>query len=79
MTKTRRVTSEEQREMKNALLEGIAVWTSFYRQNPHRFVEEYLNIKLKLFQKILLYMMMVMNYFMFIASRGRKYNLYIFV
>lgn len=70
MTKTRRVTPEEQREMKNPLLEGIAVWTQFYRLNPHRFVEEYLNINLKLFQKILLYMMMVMNYFMFIASRG---------
>ncbi len=71
MTKTRRVTPEEQRKMKNPLLEGVAFWTDFYRKNPHRFVEEYLNINLKLFQKILLYMMMVMNYFMFIASRGR--------
>ena len=33
------------------LLEGVGIWGSFYRENPQRFVEEYLNIKLKLFQK----------------------------
>jgi hypothetical protein len=33
-------------------------------------VAEYLNVKLKLFQKILIYMMMVSTNFMYIASRG---------
>ena len=57
-------------EKSERLMEGVAYWGSFYRQNPQRFVKEYLNITLKLFQKILIYMMIVSNYFMYIASRG---------
>lgn len=53
------------------LMNGVGLWTSFYRNNPHRFVKDYLNINLKLFQKILIYMMMNYNYFMYIASRGQ--------
>ncbi|SNZ09958.1 Terminase-like family protein [Terribacillus aidingensis] len=53
------------------LMEGIAVWGSFYRSNPQRFVSEYLGINLKLFQCILLYMMMHNHYFMYLASRGQ--------
>lgn len=53
------------------LMDGIGVWTSFYRANPHRFVKEYLGINLKLFQCILLYMMMHNHYFMYLASRGQ--------
>ena len=53
------------------LMNGIAYWTSFYRYNPQRFCIDYLNIRLKLFQKILLYAMMINNYFMYIASRGQ--------
>lgn len=57
------------------LEEGIAVWAGFYRANPHRFVEEYLfpdgQVKLKPFQKILLYSMMNNIYFTYIASRGQ--------
>lgn len=52
-------------------MNGIAVWASFYRANPHKFVEDYLGIELKLFQIILIYMMNHMNYFMYIASRGQ--------
>ena len=44
---------------------------AFYRCNPQRFVKDYLNINLKLFQKILIYMMMLSNYFMYLASRGQ--------
>lgn len=54
------------------ILEGVAVWTSFYRANPHRFAREFLNVKLKLFQKILIYAMMINNYFCYIASRGQR-------
>ena len=53
------------------LMRGIGIWGSFYRANPHRFCEEYLNIHLKVFQKILLYMMNKSNYFMYLASRGQ--------
>jgi hypothetical protein len=53
------------------LMEGIGVWTSFYRANPHRFVKEYLGINLKLFQIILLYAMNFNHYFMYLASRGQ--------
>jgi len=48
----------------------IARRASFYRENPQRFVKEFLNIKLALFQKILIYALMHENYFMYIAARG---------
>lgn len=54
------------------IMNGIAIWASFYRANPHKLVEEYIGIKLKFFQVILIYMMNYMNYFMYIASRGQK-------
>ena len=54
------------------LLEGVGIWGSFYRENPQRFVEDYLNIKLKLFQKFLIYAMMHNNHFMFWAARSMK-------
>lgn len=53
------------------LMDGIGIWTSFYRANPHRFVKEYFGINLKLFQQILIYMMIHNNYFMYFASRGQ--------
>jgi len=53
------------------LMNGVGVWCSFYRANPHRFVAEYLGIHLKLFQQILLYMMNHNHYFMYLASRGQ--------
>lgn len=58
-------------EKSERILNGVAAWTGFYRLNPHRFVVDYLNIKLKLFQKILLYAMMHNNFFMYIAARGQ--------
>ena len=57
-------------EKSERIMNGVAVWTSFYRSNPQRFVKDYLNVHLKLFQKILIYMMMLNNYFMYIAARG---------
>lgn len=53
------------------LMDGIGIWTSFYRSNPHRFVRDYLGINLKLFQAILIYMMIHNHYFMYLASRGQ--------
>ena len=53
------------------IMETVAWRAGFYRANPHRFVEEVLEIHLKLFQKILLYVMMHYNYIMYLAARGR--------
>lgn len=53
------------------IMDGVNVWCSFYRANPHRFCADYLNLNLKLFQKMLLYMMFYSNYFCYIASRGQ--------
>jgi hypothetical protein len=58
-------------EKSKRIMEGVAIWCAFYRNNPHRFAKDYLNIHLKLFQKILLYAMMLNNYFMYIAARGQ--------
>lgn len=52
------------------LMEGIDIWTSFWRENPHRFCLDYLDINLKIFQQILIYAMDKTNSFAFIASRG---------
>lgn len=53
------------------LMNGIGLWTSYYRLFPHLFVRDYLGINLKVFQMILLYMMNSMTYLMYLASRGQ--------
>jgi hypothetical protein len=53
------------------LMNGIGIWASFYRANPHRFVLEYLGIRLKLFQQILIVMMNYCFYLIYLASRGQ--------
>ena len=63
--------SDVVQEKSERLMNGVAYWGSFYRKNPQRFVKDYLNITLKLFQKILIYMMMVSTNFMYVASRGQ--------
>lgn len=57
-------------EHEEKVLEGVAIWASYYRANIHRFVEDYLHIQLKLFQILLLYMMNKSSTFVFIAARG---------
>ena len=58
------------RDKQKSVMEGVAIWSAFYRLNPHRFAKDFLNLDLRLFQKILLYAMMVFNYFIYIAARG---------
>lgn len=58
-------------EKSERIMNGIAAWAGFYRENPHRFVKDYLNVNLKLFQKILLYAMMHNDFFMYLAARGQ--------
>lgn len=51
-------------------MNAVALWVSYYRANPHRFAEDFLGIILKSFQKILLFEMMEMDAFFFVAARG---------
>ena len=48
----------------------IFLWTTFFRKNLHRFVLDYLHLKLYLYQVILLYMMGISTTFAMIASRA---------
>ena len=71
MADTKKKTVQELAQDKERKTMNIIAWkAAYYRSNPHRFVEEVLGIRLKLFQKILLWAMMQYNYFMFIAARG---------
>ena len=58
-------------EKSKRIMKGAARMAGIYRANPHRFCGEYLGIELKLFQKILLYMMNVSTNFMYLAARGQ--------
>lgn len=69
-TNHKMTTKEVANEKIKRRMDAIAIWGAFYRANPQRFCKDYLNVHLKLFQKILLYAMMHNNYFMFCASRG---------
>ncbi len=51
-------------------LKAVEMWAGYYRANPHRFARDFLNIDLKIFQKLLLMMMNWAFSFVFIASRG---------
>lgn len=66
-TKTKAKNTNDKAERR---LRGVAKWAAYYRENPQRFVKDYLNITLKLFQKFLIYAMMHNNHFMFWACRS---------
>ena len=59
------------REKSERLMDGIGYWASYYRKNPQRFAKEYLNVNLKLFQKILLFIWMSSTNIIYIAARGQ--------
>lgn len=46
------------------------LWVTFWRRNLHRFATDYLGLKLRLYQVIMLYLMGVNNTFVCIASRA---------
>ena len=52
------------------IMHGAALWGAYYRANPEKFVYDYLHIRLKPFQKILIVMMFWSVTFVFIAARG---------
>lgn len=62
---------EVQQQKTDELMAKVGRSAAFYRANPHRFVEDYFDgITLRLFQKILIYIMNVMNFFIMFSSRG---------
>lgn len=69
-TVTKKTDKEIANDKVRRRMKVVAKRAAFYRENPQRFVKDYLNIRLKLFQKILIYAMMHNEYFMYIASRG---------
>lgn len=52
------------------IMNGVNVWCSFYRANPHRFAHDYLNLTLDKFQQIILCMMFKYSNAVYLASRG---------
>lgn len=68
----RNVRSDEQirQDKTERIMNTVAERCSYYRANPQRFCEEFLNIKLKLFQKIIIWAMMHYDAFYWIAARG---------
>ena len=55
---------------KEKIMQGVATYAAYYRNNPHRFVKDYLHLNLKLFQKILIIMMNISTTVAFIGTRG---------
>ena len=51
-------------------MNAVSNIAAYYRANIHRFAGDYIGVKLKLFQKILLYYMSTSTNFLFIARRG---------
>lgn len=51
-------------------MDNLEEWVSYWRSNPHRFICDYLGLKLYDFQKVLIYMMFKYPSFILVASRG---------
>ena len=52
------------------IMDGAADWGAYYIKHPDEFAEQYLHLRLRTFQKILLVMMFWSTTFVFIAARG---------
>ena len=66
-TKARIPKSKNQNEEFN---NGVKLFASFYRKNPHRLAVDYFGLSLYPFQLMLLYLMDRYTFFLWIASRG---------
>ena len=62
--------AEVKQDKANRIMRGVNRWASFYRANPHRFARDYLGLKLKRFQQIILCMMFRFTNSIYLASRG---------
>lgn len=69
---SKKLTVKEAEETRvQQVMETVAWRAGYYRANPQRFVEDYLDIHLKLFQAILLWAMNHYFFVMYIAARGQ--------
>lgn len=69
-TPEKQTDAEIKREKQERVMNGVATWASFYRANPHRFARDYLGLKLKKFQQIILNEMFRKVNSIYLASRG---------
>lgn len=53
----------------------LIMWTTFFRRNPHIFIEYYLGLELYLYQKIMIYLMFKSDLVVLLCSRniGKSY------
>ena len=70
MAESKKSIKELMNDKSESIMNAVGFIASYWRENPQRMAKEYLNINLKQFQKILLFLMMHMNFFMFTACRG---------
>ncbi len=64
-----KMTTDSRKQAK--INEGLGIWTSFYRANPHRFAIDYLGMTwLTPIQQVILNIILKFTYAMIIASRG---------
>lgn len=66
----KRSEAEIKQDKTNRVMEGVNIWASFYRANPHRFAHDYLGLNLKWFQQVILCMMFRFTNAIYLASRG---------
>lgn len=63
---------KKRQDSSEIFLNNFMKWVEYWRKNPHRFVTDYLQLKLYDFQKILIYQMNLYNNFIFVASMWRS-------
>lgn len=68
---SKKTVKEIEQDKAQKIMDTVAWRCAYYRANPHRYVSEVLGIHLKLFQKIILYAMVVYNFTMYLAARGQ--------
>ena len=72
MQNEKKLTEKELEENKyNKTMQTVAKYAAYWRANPHRWVQDFLGIELRTFQKILIYAMNVNDSMVYIASRGQ--------
>lgn len=70
ITTNKQTDTQVKQDKIDRIMNGVNVWCSFYRANPHRFAHDYLNLTLDKFQQIILCMMFKYSNAVYLASRG---------
>lgn len=56
-------------------MDNFEEWAAYWRSNPHRFITDYLGLKLYDFQKVIVYQMFNYPNFILVCSRGLKLSI----